>query len=145
ACGAAQLVQVAYGDLGLTRNHAAQLAQGRFLSFLDGDDLWGTAWLRLAFQAANAEPEEARTIWHPQAMFLFNESDFDRTSFDRTPHPQSYALYLLHQASDAPSFDPRSLFLENMWGAVAFARRGTYLQFPYRAVDRQAGFGIEDW
>ena len=137
--------EVSFRDLGLTRNHAAQLARGHYLSFLDGDDLWGAQWLRSAFRAATAVGAPLNAIWHPQAMYLFDESDFDRTSLDRTPHPQAHTLYLIHEASDSESFDRRTLLLENTWGAVAFARRAVFLEHPYLAVDPAKGFGIEDW
>lgn len=141
----ARIEEVSFRDLGLTRNHAAQMAQGHYLSFLDGDDLWGAQWLRLAYSAATDACAPLNAIWHPKVMYLFDESDFDRTSFDCTPHPNAHGLYLIQESSDSPSFDPRALFLENMWGAVAFARRVVYLRYPYLAVDRVAGFGIEDW
>ena len=137
--------EVSFGDLGLTRNHAAGLANGQYLTFLDGDDLWGADWLYRAYDAATAVGESLNAIWHPQVMYLFDESDFDRTSFDSRPHPQAHGLYLIQESSDSPYFDPQALLLENMWGAVAFARRAVYLHYPYPAIDREGGFGIEDW
>ncbi len=137
--------EVALGDLGLTRNAAAEAARGRHLAFLDGDDLWGADWLRLAHAAATAPgaPEEA--IWHPEQLFFFSEGDFDRTANGPVPHPNVQASFKEQEASTAPGFDRDLLFLSNVWTANAFAARSLHLRHPYRAVDRGRGFGIEDW
>jgi hypothetical protein len=145
AKGLSKIEEVSFGDLGLTRNHAAELAQGHYLSFLDGDDLWGAEWLSRAYRAATDPGAPLNAIWHPQVMYLFTEADFDHSSFDCAPHPQVQAVYLIQESSNSACFDPRALFMENMWGAVAFARRAVFRQYPYLAVDRAAGFGIEDW
>lgn len=137
--------EVALGDLGLTRNAAAEAAQGRYLAFLDGDDLWGAEWLRLAHAAATAPgaPEEA--IWHPEQLFFFSEGDFDRTANGPVPHPDVQASFKEQEASTAPGFDRDLLFLSNVWTANVVAARGLHLRHPYTAADRRRGFGIEDW
>jgi glycosyltransferase involved in cell wall biosynthesis len=145
AAGSATVVEVSFGDLGKVRNHAAGLARGDYLTFLDGDDLWGAQWLRLAYGAATAGNAHPDTVWHPKAIYLFFESDFDRASFNAIPVPGSHSLYVMYHPSTAPDFDSRALLIENTWGAVAFARRDLHLRFPYKAVDRERGLGIEDW
>ena len=145
AKGLSEPMEVSYRDLGLVRNHAVRLARGDFLTFLDGDDLWGARWLCLAHRAATAAEAPLNAIWHPKVMYLFDETDFERASLDVSPHPGAHSLYLIQESSDSSTFDLRALFIENMWGPVAFARRSAFLHYPYRAVDRNGGFGIEDW
>jgi hypothetical protein len=137
--------EVSVGDLGLARNAGAEAAAGDFLAFLDGDDLWGADWLRLAHASATASDVAAEAIWHPTYRYLFVESDFDRHSTTKTPHASALSFYLRHNASDEPDFERDALFLENMWSANVFARRDIHRRIPYRAVDRIRGFGIEDW
>lgn len=131
--------EVSFGDLGLSRNAGTSLAHGRFLSFLDGDDLWGEDWLRAAFAAATA-PASADVIWHPEQLFIFSESDFHKA-----PNAGYQSFHSLMRSSDTPDFDPALLIFHNLWSANAFAAREIYLRFPYRAIDRDRGFGIEDW
>jgi hypothetical protein len=139
------VTEVAFGDLGLTRNAAAEAAVGRHLAFLDGDDLWGADWLRLAHAAATAPDAPHEAIWHPEQLFCFSEGDFDRTADGPVPKAHVQACFRTHEASTAPDFDRDLLFLSNVWSANAFAARSLHLRHPYAAVDRGHGFGIEDW
>ena len=128
--------QVSFGDLGLSRNAGTELAHGRFLSFLDGDDLWGERWLLAAFAAASGSAAPHQVIWHPQYLYVFSEPEFDRM-------PGVGAR--LMQSSDTPGFNPAMIVFANLWSANAFAARDIYLRFPYRGVDHNRGLGIEDW
>lgn len=128
--------EVAFGDLGLSRNAGTRLAHGRFLSFLDGDDLWGEQWLRAAFQAAALPTAPQDVIWHPEYIYVFSEPEFAGAA--------GAGIRLL-QSSDTPGFNPVMLVLGNLWSANAFARRDLHLRLPYCAVDRARGLGIEDW
>jgi hypothetical protein len=137
--------EVSIGDLGLIRNAGTRLAHGRFLAFLDGDDLWGEQWLRAAFEAATSPLSTAQSIWHPECVYYFSESDFDRHAIGETPHPSARSFYVLHQPSDAPGFNQASLVFNHIWTANVFCRRELHVRHPYGAVDRFRGFGVEDW
>jgi hypothetical protein len=139
------VTEVSVGDLGLTRNIAAQAAQGRYLAFFDGDDLWGADWLRLAHAVATATGAPADAIWHPEQLFFFGESDFDRTAAGPVPHLAAQAMVIEQEASTVPGFERDGLLLWNLWSANVFAPRAVHLRHPYAPVDRARGFGIEDW
>lgn len=135
-----QVEEVSFGDLGLSRNAASCLAHGRFLAFLDGDDLWGKHWLCAAFAAAAAMPASPNIIWHPEHLFIFSENDAAKA-----PEASYQSFHSLMHSSDTPEFDPWLLAFHNLWSANTFAAREIHLRFPYRAADRNRGFGIEDW
>ena len=47
-----RVLETSVHDLGLARNIGIAEARGQFVTFLDGDDLWGPSWIRKAHEAA---------------------------------------------------------------------------------------------
>lgn len=135
-----RIEQVNYRDLGLTRNHGTRVAIGEYLSFLDGDDLWGAEWLCKSHIRASSRPG---AILHPEYVYLFFEGDFSRHTLATKPRRGTRSHYMRH--IDSPTVDPGLTAMDNAWTANAFARREVYLAFPYKRVDRDAGLGFEDW
>lgn len=140
-----EIEEVSFGDPGLTRNEAAKSAKGKFLAFLDGDDLWGSDWLTLAYLAATASGSPSNAIWHPESMYLFYSRDFDRQSVGWNPHPNVESFHFFFHPSADTELSLNTLFLESLWSANVFALRSIYLQHPYRATDSETGIGFEDW
>ncbi len=140
-----EIAEVSFGDPGLTRNKAAQSAKGQYLAFLDGDDLWGADWLRLAYAAATAPDSPSNAIWHPESMYLFYSRDFDRHSVAHNPHPGAESFHFFFHPGVDTDLCLNTLLLESLWSANVFASRSIYLQHPYRATDSETGIGFEDW
>ncbi len=125
--GDAKIIDTDFGDLGEARNAAAEAARGRYVGFLDADDLWCPDWLEAS--AAAAEAREDPVVWHPEVSVFFGG-----------------AKHILHHVDmEGPEFKPATLVLHNYWTALSFAARQLYLDHPYPRTDLDAGFGFEDW
>lgn len=121
-----QLLQIDVGDLGLARNAGVQAAAGRYLAFLDGDDLWGDEWLLRAHRAAT---REEHIVWHPQLSLIHGAA----------------VRAVLHPNSDDATFDHDRFSLHNSWTALSFAARDVFLEVPFPVNRLDDGFGFEDW
>ena len=124
-----KIIEIDAGDLGAGRNHAVSMADGEFVAFLDGDDLWTKRWLWEAYRVA-ADDDNERVIVHPQYNVIFGGGE---------DH-----IYE-HISSRDPLFDARYLIFSNYWLSLSFSRKTTYLSHPYSRNRLSAGFGYEDW
>ena len=80
------------GDASASRNHAISIANGEFVSFLDGDDLWCANWLTEAFCIGSISKQQE--VYHPQINVLFDQEDlllFRRDCEDPDRHPEHRA------------------------------------------------------
>jgi hypothetical protein len=119
-----RILEVDVGDLGLSRNEAVKAARGKFVGFLDGDDLCSEEWLLRAYRCCQDDPQ---VIAHPQVNLYFGRN----TGIFVHPNQDEY--------------DMRALFFHNLWTALSFAARDLYRALPYERNEVQHGLGYEDW
>lgn len=131
-----------FGDPGLVRNYLISKSSGRFLSILDGDDLWSRDWLLKAIVIAEARKN---SILHPEFAYYFYESDFDAHSPNSIPHPLAKSHFVRHQRGAPTQESLFAIRLHNPWSAHCFASREIFESIPYRADSKEARLGIEDW
>lgn len=113
-----QELETRFGDLGLARNEGVKFANGRFVQFLDGDDMLGATWLRDAFTYAKRFDNDDFVL-HPEYSCMFGAAQF----FHR------------HVGDDSPEYDPRGFVQWNHWSALAFAPKDLFERFPYESSD----------
>lgn len=120
------LLSVDNGDLGASRNDGVKTASGEVVALLDGDDVWGSQWLRRGLQFLAESPE---SILHPQLIVTFP----DAINCWQSPDMQS------------PEFRLEQLLGENLWTSLAMASASAFRQFPYRRANDPRVHGYEDW
>jgi hypothetical protein len=122
----ALVLETQFGDPGLARNQASGACQGKYLSYLDADDLWSYNWLTSAWFMLQKYPD---IIAHSQCNIVFG----DRNDV------------WWHLDSESVDFDPDYLALANYWDSLSFSQSEMYRRFPFRANNFEQGFGHEDW
>jgi hypothetical protein len=120
------ILNTEYGDPGLARNHASQVSQGKYLSFLDADDIWSYNWITSAWLMLQKYPN---IIAHSQCNIVFGERN--NTWW--------------HVDSESYNCDPDYLVWANYWDSLSFSHTAVYRKYPFRANNLAQGFGHEDW
>ncbi|MEL6957335.1 MAG: glycosyltransferase [Pseudomonadota bacterium] len=118
------------GDLGRVRNAVVPLTKGRFIAFLDADDLFSENWLREGIAALNkAEADGVQAIAHPELNWMFD------------------ALHLVFHkpAQDDPLFTPYHFYFMNYYDSLCMAPRACHLSHPYVHRDIPRGLSFQDW
>ncbi|MDQ0042404.1 glycosyltransferase family 2 protein [Variovorax boronicumulans] len=123
----ARIVPMDNGDVGRCRNQAALMAEGEYVAFLDGDDLWSPNWLADALSMVRSDPREL--VLHPEVNVYFGHD----------PH------VFVHVDAESNDFDIGALALVNYWTSLCFVRREFLVQHPYPETNLAAQMGYEDW
>lgn len=139
-----QVHQIDVGDLGGSRNFAVGQATAPLVATFDGDDLWGKEWLVRGHAAAQAISRK-HFILHPEIVYYFDDSDFQRSSQNDKPAAGGKSFLFRHNASTSLDFDEDTLRFNNVYTSNILAPRATLKQFPYIHVDASRGMGVEDW
>ena len=116
-----------YGDQGMVRNEVVKRANGRYIAFLDGDDLWSENWLVEAYKVA--EENIGKCVVYPEFNWYFEDSSNILCQID----------------GQVSSFDYEALRAVNLWDALCFCPKQIYLDYPFTKRRIVEGFAYEDW
>ena len=118
-----------FGDPAPSRLRAAEATGATWIAFLDGDDLWGEAWLARCIERVEADPAaHADTFLHASYNLIFGAQE----GLTRLG-PDPVLGYL-----------PAYQRVANYWDAMCFCARDLYLAHPMRPNRKADGFAHED-
>lgn len=118
------------GDLGRVRNAVLPHSRGKFVAFLDADDLFSENWLRDGvMMLRDAATAGKRAIAHPELNWLFDGA---------------HSVYL-KPAQDEVLFTPWHFYAMNYYDSLCLCPREAHLEHPYVHRDIPNGLSYQDW
>lgn len=125
-----RIEEMDFGDPYPTRNALIRSATGRWIAFLDADDLFSENWLVLAARRlAEAEAAGERVVAHPELNWIFEGAD----------------MVFMKPGQDDPLFTPHYFYFGNYYDMLCMAPRVAGLETPYGHRDLAKGLGYQDW
>lgn len=116
-----------FKDLGLSRNFAFRKALGKYIAFIDGDDLFCEDWLYKAFTYMEKLGNE--NILHPEYFVNFEAKN----------------LIWRRISSTDPNFRYGALMYFNPWDATIFLNKSILQKCVFKKLTEESGFGYEDY
>lgn len=121
------IFETEFKDQGLARNFAIEKSNGRYIAFLDGDDLWSYNWLVEAFKLC--ELDQGKIIAHPEYNWFFEMNN----------------NIFMHVDQDEEYFDPDFLRFGNYWDALSLTPKEIHEKIPFCERNVEEGTAYEDW
>ena len=116
-------------DVGKSRNIGIEISVGKYIYFLDGDDVWGESWLQNSLKLL--EETDQKILVHPNLVMEFGQDSFYLTNYKATD-PSKFPDYFVEQ---------------NLWISSFCGHRDifTNLKFPNGEIKSYCPYGYEDW
>lgn len=122
-----KIIKSSFGDLGMSRNCIATNARGKYISFLDADDILSFNWYVNALK--RMEESEKTIMVHPNVQFNFGAG--------------TRLEFTIREDSGDKFKDAVLLAGVNRWCSAIMGKRETFLKYPY--METKNGYGYEDY
>ena len=118
------------GDLGKVRNALVPESEGRYIAFLDADDLFSENWLAEGVAVLDeAAREGRRVIAHSELNVMFDGGN----------------SVLVHIDQSSPLFTPYFAYVRNYHDSLCMTPREAHVAIPYVSRDIVNGLSFQDW
>lgn len=125
-----RIVEFSHGDPFRARNALVGSASGKWIAFVDADDLVSENWfLKGAQRLSEAERAGEKIIVHPELNWIF----------------EAHEMVFAKPDMNDEIFLPHYLYFANYYDMMAVAPREAALSIPYGDRDLKNGFGYQDW
>lgn len=112
------------------RNHMVSVSRGKFIAFVDGDDMVSENWfLKGIKRLEQAEASGERVIVHPELNWIFDGASSVFSKIEQ----------------DSPIFCGHYFYTDNYYDMMAVYPREAVLDTPYGQRDLSMGYGFQDW
>jgi glycosyltransferase involved in cell wall biosynthesis len=120
--------QTDFEDPGLSRNHGVTNSSGKYVAFLDADDLFGKTWIKAAFE--EVQKTNKYRVFHPEYVICFGQENY----------------LVKNNGMDDENFSLGNMIEYNCWNSVHFlTEKALLLENPFIKTPHDSGFGYEDW
>jgi glycosyltransferase involved in cell wall biosynthesis len=117
-------------ELGRVRNALVPESDGRYIAFLDADDLFSENWLVEGLAALEAADERGeRAVAHPELNVVFDGQKTVYVNIDQS----------------SPLFTPHYLYFRHYYDSLCMAPRAAHLEVPYVTRDVPNGLSYQDF
>jgi glycosyltransferase involved in cell wall biosynthesis len=117
-------------ELGRVRNALVPECEGRYIAFLDADDLFSENWLAEGVATLDAAAERGeRAIAHPELNVVFDGAKVIHVNIDQK----------------SPLFTPHYLYFRHYYDSLCMAPRDAHLEIPYVIRDVPNGLSYQDF
>ncbi|WP_319532267.1 glycosyltransferase family A protein [uncultured Cohaesibacter sp.] len=125
-----RIVRVDHRDQSKSRNTGVAMASGKYVAFLDADDLFSQNWLLYAHRhAEEMQKERDLVVVYPELLWMFEGEKRTKLLF-----PQ-----------DHPFMNPGLMRTINCYDSLYLTTRDLQMKFPNLSRDLDRGYAYEDF
>ncbi len=118
-----------FEDVALSRNYAVQKSNGKYIAFIDGDDLMCSNWIHDTYNFAESISDQGNHVFHPEYLINF----------------EGKSLIWKRLSTNNPDFRYGTLMYANCWDLTCFIARSLALKYPFVPCPKDSGWGMEDY
>jgi glycosyltransferase involved in cell wall biosynthesis len=118
-----------FEDVALSRNFAVKKTEGKYIAFIDGDDLMCSNWIYDTYNLAESIGDKRDQIFHPEYLINF----------------EGKSLIWKRLSTGNPNFRYGTMMYANCWDLTCFMPKSLAAKFPFEPCSRDSGWGMEDY